>query len=117
VILPDDVIAGDTPCLQQMVEGYEAAGGGCMMAVMDVPESQVSSYGVLKVAEDQGDLVRAAGLVEKPDSVAEASSDATDRSTIGRSGVPRDIGFGEHATGLGQHGGMAGRASQNANSG
>ncbi len=49
--------------------------------------------------------------------VAEASSDATDRSTIDRSGVPRDIGFGEHATGLGQHGGMAGRASQNANSG
>jgi UTP--glucose-1-phosphate uridylyltransferase len=66
VILPDDVIAGDTPCLQQMVEGYEAAGGGCMVAVMDVPESQVSKYGVLKVAEDQGDLVRAAGLVEKP---------------------------------------------------
>ena len=66
VILPDDVIAGDTPCLKQMVDAYEAAGGGCMMAVMDVPESQVSKYGVLKVAEDQGDLVRAAGLVEKP---------------------------------------------------
>ncbi len=66
VILPDDVIAGDTPCLQQMVEGYDAAGGGCMMAVMDVPESQVSNYGVLKVANDQGDLVRASGLVEKP---------------------------------------------------
>jgi UTP--glucose-1-phosphate uridylyltransferase len=66
VILPDDVISGDMPCLQQMIEGYEAAGGGCMLAVMDVPESQVSSYGVLKVAEDRGDLVRAAGLVEKP---------------------------------------------------
>ena len=66
VILADDVIAGDTPCLRQMVDAYEAAGGGCMMAVMDVPASQVSSYGILKVAEDQGDLVRAAGLVEKP---------------------------------------------------
>jgi UTP--glucose-1-phosphate uridylyltransferase len=66
VILPDDVITGDTPCLQQMVEAYDAAGGGCMVAVMDVPDAQVSSYGVLKVAEDQGDLVRAAGLVEKP---------------------------------------------------
>ena len=54
---------------------------------------------------------------QETDSVAEASSDATDRSPIGRSGVPRDIGFGEHATGLGQHGEMAGRASQNANSG
>ncbi|MCH8951965.1 MAG: UTP--glucose-1-phosphate uridylyltransferase GalU [Proteobacteria bacterium] len=66
VILPDDVIAGDTPCLKQMVDAYDAAGGGCMMAVMDVPASQVSNYGVLKVAEDHGDLVRAAGLVEKP---------------------------------------------------
>ena len=66
VILADDVIAGDTPCLRQMVDAYEAAGGGCMMAGMDVPASQVSSYGILKVAEDQGDLVRAAGLVEKP---------------------------------------------------
>lgn len=54
---------------------------------------------------------------QETDSVAEASSDAADRSTIDRSEVPRDIGFGEHATGLGQHGGMAGRASQNANSG
>lgn len=66
VILPDDVIAGDTPCLQQMVEGYEDAGGGCMVAVMDVPDAQVSNYGVLNVAEDRGDLVRATGLVEKP---------------------------------------------------
>ena len=66
VLLADDVIAGDVPCLQQMVEGYEAAGGGCMLAAMDVPDSQVSSYGILKVAEDHGDLVRAAGLVEKP---------------------------------------------------
>jgi len=54
---------------------------------------------------------------QETDRVAEASSDATDRSTIGRSGVPRDIGFGEHATGLGKYGEMAGRASQNANSG
>lgn len=66
VLLADDVIAGDTPCLQQMVEAYDAAGGGCMAAVMDVPDAQVSNYGVLKVAEDRGDLVRAAGLVEKP---------------------------------------------------
>jgi UTP--glucose-1-phosphate uridylyltransferase len=66
VILGDDIIQSKVPCLKQMVNAYEVAGGGCMMAVMDVPESQISSYGVLKVDEDQGDLVRAAGLVEKP---------------------------------------------------
>jgi len=47
---------------------------------MDVPDSQVSSYGVLKVAEDQGDLVRAAGLVEKP-ALADAPSNV---AVIGR---------------------------------
>jgi UTP--glucose-1-phosphate uridylyltransferase len=80
VLLPDDVIAGDTPCLQQMVEAYDAAGGGCMMAVMDVPDAQVSNYGVLKVTADQGDLVRAAGLVEKP-ALADAPSNV---AVIGR---------------------------------
>ena len=80
VILPDDVIAGDVPCLKQMVDAYEAAGGGCMMAAMDVEDSQVSSYGILKVAEDRGDLVRAAGLVEKP-APAEAPSNT---AVIGR---------------------------------
>ena len=87
VILPDDVIAGDTPCLKQMVDAYDAAGGGCMMAVMDVPASQVSNYGVLKVAEDHGDLVRAAGLVEKPAPEAAPSNVAV----IGRYILPTEV--------------------------
>ncbi len=80
VILPDDVIAGDEPCLKQMCDAYEAAGGGCMVAAMDVLDSQVSSYGILKVAEDHGDLVKASGLVEKP-SPEEAPSNT---AVIGR---------------------------------
>lgn len=34
VILPDDVIAAEKPCLQQMVEAYENT-GGCMVAAME----------------------------------------------------------------------------------
>ena len=48
VILPDDVIAGQEPCLKQMVEAYEATGGN-IVAAMEVPESKVSAYGVLDV--------------------------------------------------------------------
>lgn len=66
VILPDDVIAGDKPCLQQMVEAYEQTGGN-VVATMEVPRHQTSSYGVLDVDEDMGALVRAKGMVEKPD--------------------------------------------------
>ena len=67
VILPDDVIAADKPCLQQMVEAYEES-PGCMVAAMEVPREKTSAYGVLDVKEDMGALVEARGLVEKPKS-------------------------------------------------
>jgi UTP--glucose-1-phosphate uridylyltransferase len=65
VILPDDVITGDTPCLQQMVEGHQDS-GGCMVAAMEVPADKASSYGVLDIKEDFGTMVSAKGMVEKP---------------------------------------------------
>jgi UTP--glucose-1-phosphate uridylyltransferase len=65
VILPDDVIAGETPVLQQMVEAYQET-GGAMVAAMEVPKDKASAYGVLDVAEDMGSLVRVKGMVEKP---------------------------------------------------
>ena len=52
VILPDDVIAADKPCLQQMVEAYEEIGSGNMVAAMEVAPEKTSSYGVLDVSED-----------------------------------------------------------------
>lgn len=65
VILPDDVIAAEKPCLQQMVEAY-AETGGCMVAAMEVPPEKASSYGVLDIASDMGSIVQARGMVEKP---------------------------------------------------
>ncbi len=65
VILPDDVIAGEVPCLQQMVEAYAETGGN-MVAAMEVPQDKVSAYGVLDVAEDKGAVVKVQGMVEKP---------------------------------------------------
>ena len=65
VILPDDVIAAEKPCLQQMVEAYEETGGS-MVAAMEVAPDKVSSYGVLDVKEDMGSLVSVNAMVEKP---------------------------------------------------
>ncbi len=65
VILPDDVIAAEKPCLQQMIEAYSET-GGCMVAAMEVPPKAASSYGVLDVKEDMGSMVSVKGLVEKP---------------------------------------------------
>jgi len=65
VILPDDVIAAEKPCLQQMVEAYEETGGS-MVAAMEVAPEKASSYGVLDVKEDFGSMVSVKGMVEKP---------------------------------------------------
>ncbi len=65
VMLPDDVISAETPCLQQMVEAYEETGGN-MVAAMEVPHEKTSSYGILDVKEDMGAMVSVKGMVEKP---------------------------------------------------
>ncbi len=65
VILPDDVIAAEKPCLQQMVEAHRET-GGCMVAAMEVSQEKTSSYGVLDIKEDMGHLVSVNGMVEKP---------------------------------------------------
>ena len=65
VLLPDDVIAAEKPCLQQMVEAYNEIGTN-IVAAMEVPPEKASSYGVLDIAEDMGSLVKVKGMVEKP---------------------------------------------------
>jgi UTP--glucose-1-phosphate uridylyltransferase len=66
VLLPDDVIAAETPCLKQMVEAHGET-GGCMVAAMEVAPHRTSSYGILDVGDDAGSVVRVRGMVEKPE--------------------------------------------------
>lgn len=65
VILPDDVISADKPCLQQMVEAYEETGGN-LVATMEVPKDRISSYGVVGIKQNMGALVEVDRMVEKP---------------------------------------------------
>jgi len=65
VILPDDVIAAETPCLQQMVEAHAETGGN-MVAAMEVAPEKAASYGVLDIKDDMGTMVSVKGMVEKP---------------------------------------------------
>ncbi len=65
VLLADDMVLSNTPCMSQMIEAYKRAPGN-MAAVMDVPHDQTDRYGILDVAEEDGDIVKARGLVEKP---------------------------------------------------
>ena len=65
VMLPDDIIAADRPCLAQMVDAYEETGGS-MVAAMEVSPEATKSYGVLDVKSSNGRVNHVAGMVEKP---------------------------------------------------
>ncbi|CAK7192795.1 UTP--glucose-1-phosphate uridylyltransferase [Commensalibacter sp. Nvir] len=65
VLLPDDLISANPGCLAQMVEVYNKFGGN-VVAVSEVPIEKTSSYGIVKVSNDDGKLIEISGLIEKP---------------------------------------------------
>lgn len=66
VLLPDDLILAKTPCLKQMVAVHTEVGGH-VVAVADVLREHTNRYGILDLEIDNGRIVKAKGLVEKPD--------------------------------------------------
>src|SRR4051794_13575810 len=65
VLLADDLILSDTPCLKQMLDAYPEVRGN-LIAVMDVPREHTKRYGVIDPGRDEGRLIQVKGLVEKP---------------------------------------------------
>jgi UTP--glucose-1-phosphate uridylyltransferase len=65
VVLPDDIIAGEPPATRQLIDCYQRFQAG-VVAVEEVPESEVSSYGI--VAGDAVDehVTKLSHMVEKP---------------------------------------------------
>jgi len=65
VLLGDDIIRGVTPCLKQMIDLYQEVQSS-VIAVMEVPEKDVSKYGILDAKEERKGIYRIDDLVEKP---------------------------------------------------
>jgi UTP--glucose-1-phosphate uridylyltransferase len=67
VILPDDVIAGKIPCLEQMLTAYDEV-ESTLIATEIVEGAAISAYGVLdgKPVEGKPELFAVSGMVEKP---------------------------------------------------
>lgn len=68
VILPDDYIyAHSSPCLDQMLSSYTSEKNkDIMVATLKVPLDQTSSYGILDVDTEEGQIIFAKDIVEKP---------------------------------------------------
>jgi UTP--glucose-1-phosphate uridylyltransferase len=76
VILSDDVVIGERPCIGQLIHAYEETHSS-VVAVMEVPHEQTCRYGVIDgMAVDPSDprLYKVSRLVEKPEP-ADAPSD------------------------------------------
>ena len=65
IFLPDELMIGQPGCMKQMVEAYDQVGGN-LISVLEVPEAEVSSYGVIAPGKRDGALTEVLGLVEKP---------------------------------------------------
>ncbi len=65
IMLPDELMIGTPGCMKQMVEAYEEVGGN-LISVLEVPQDEVSNYGVIDPGASRGALTEVRGLVEKP---------------------------------------------------
>jgi UTP--glucose-1-phosphate uridylyltransferase len=70
VILSDDVVVGDRPCIGQLIHAYNQTHGS-VVAVMEVPPTETQRYGVIggdevEGALNHGRLHKVNKLVEKP---------------------------------------------------
>jgi UTP--glucose-1-phosphate uridylyltransferase len=73
VMLGDDLVDPETPCLPRMMEIYERY-SGTVLSLFTSPPEQISSFGIVDVEELENDVVKVTHLVEKPDP-EEAPSD------------------------------------------
>lgn len=88
VLLPDELLLSDPPCLAEMAKAH-AETGGAMLATMEVPRALTNKYGILDPdgPEDARRLTPARGMVEKPDPEVAPST----MSLIGRYILPGSI--------------------------
>jgi UTP--glucose-1-phosphate uridylyltransferase len=73
VMLGDDLVAPETPCLPRMIEVH-ASYGGSVLSLFVPPPEQISAFGVAAVEDLADDVVKVNFLVEKP-KLEEAPSD------------------------------------------
>jgi UTP--glucose-1-phosphate uridylyltransferase len=76
VLLADDLIDSDTPCVRQLLNIFEETQES-VIALMEVAESEVQQYGVIKGKEIAKRLYQVEATVEKP-----AAKDAPSRLAI-----------------------------------
>ncbi|SER68677.1 UTP--glucose-1-phosphate uridylyltransferase [Gracilibacillus ureilyticus] len=66
VLLGDDIVQAEVPCLKQLINQYEETGGS-IIGVQQVPESITHRYGIVDPTEQYGKCYSVRRFVEKPE--------------------------------------------------
>ncbi|HEY8500156.1 MAG TPA: UTP--glucose-1-phosphate uridylyltransferase GalU [Clostridia bacterium] len=66
VLLGDDIVKSEEPCLKQLINVYNEY-KTTILGVQKVPESEVSSYGIISGKQIDERVVKVTDMVEKPD--------------------------------------------------
>lgn len=66
VMLGDDVVDSEIPCLKQLIDSYENVKSS-VLGVKEVEKNQVNKYGIVDYSNHSGKLYDVKNLVEKPD--------------------------------------------------
>ncbi|PQD96194.1 UTP--glucose-1-phosphate uridylyltransferase [Pradoshia eiseniae] len=65
VLLGDDIVQSDTPCIKQLINQYEETGSS-VIGVQQVPENETHRYGIIDPSMQEGRRYQVANFVEKP---------------------------------------------------
>lgn len=65
VMLGDDIVDAEVPCLRQLIDVYEDCGGS-VLGVQEVAADRVSSYGIVNPLPVKQNIWQALDLIEKP---------------------------------------------------
>lgn len=65
VLLGDDIVQADTPCLRQLMNQHEESGAS-VIGVQQVPDHETNRYGIIAPLEKDGRLYKVDSFVEKP---------------------------------------------------
>lgn len=65
VLLGDDIVQSDTPCLRQLIEQYEETYSS-VIGVQTVEDHETNRYGIIDPSQQDGRLYKVNNFVEKP---------------------------------------------------
>ncbi|MBM7573513.1 UTP--glucose-1-phosphate uridylyltransferase GalU [Aquibacillus albus] len=66
VLLGDDIVQSDVPCLKQLIDQYEQTQAS-IIGVQQVPENETHRYGIIDPSGNEGRRYQVDRFVEKPD--------------------------------------------------